>query len=380
MRHSCCSDGLDDSETVPATLLAHHGPALCHARSKQTHTRIDCTEAMSRELEAGAGVDSVEELVLEVLGGQVGGQLEQVHARARGREAVLVLACYGLEKGAVRAHAMDGERRLQRLEAQQGRARAARHELEQRALLLGRQGTHHLPELAHGAVKRVKPTRVHRVRSEVGHVEVALALAADEDLELNRVEEADPVDSDDILEASEEGLALSLDLLVEAVVGDKVEVLNPVAVVDLELRATRHELVHAAAADVVVGDCEVEAEVGDVPLVILEDQEVLVQGRVERWQLVEVVVLAEQLGQEEAAKGQVHLDAVKHGFTQHPAEEGHVLEVVVHYMREWVRIELTLGGKPEKPTVWALEKLPMTNSASERERGPQMCTYVHEMP
>ena len=50
------------------------------------------------------------------------------------------------------------------------------------------------------------------MRSEVRYVEVALALAADEQLQLDGVKEAYPIHPDHVLEAAEEGLALHLDL------------------------------------------------------------------------------------------------------------------------------------------------------------------------
>ena len=58
-------------------------------------------------------------------------------------------------------------------------------------------------------------------------------------LEFDRVEEADPIDSNQVLEAPEEGFALLVNLFVETEIRHQMDVLDPVAPVDLSMQGAR---------------------------------------------------------------------------------------------------------------------------------------------
>eukprot|EP00960_Hanusia_phi_P043941 756356-Hanusia_phi.AAC.4 len=247
---------------------------------------------------------------------------------------------------------MDGEGGLEGGEAEEGRARAGRDELEQSGLVSARQPRDYLPEPPARAVQRRVAPRVHDMRLEVFDVEASVVLPADEDLQLERVEEPDPLDADHVLEAAEEGVALPLDLLVEPVVGHEVDVLDLVGGGDFDVGAPGNELVHLSSSRLVYCDGEVQRQVPHVPLVVLEVHQVLVERRVERRELVKVVVLAQELGQEEAAEGEVHLDPVVHSLAEHPPEKRKVLEVGMDKeVAVGVGEELLLGGELEETVV-----------------------------
>ncbi|CAM9872850.1 unnamed protein product, partial [Heterosigma akashiwo] len=105
----------------------------------------------SAHFEARARVDGQQELLPQGPLGGVGGQLERVEAGG-GRGQLLVVPAH--------AHAVHGERRLQRLEPQRRRPLAGGHEPQQRAPLPVRELPQHAPEPAHG---RVQPRVAARV-------------------------------------------------------------------------------------------------------------------------------------------------------------------------------------------------------------------------
>ena len=102
----------------------------------------------------------------------------------------------------------------------------------------------------HAPVDRVRPPVV---AVDFGH-------ASDDELELTRVEDVDQVARDDLVEASEEGLDLSLDALDDAPLDAELDVLTLVGVGDGDVGAARLELDGLLRVEEIVGDCTASAE------------------------------------------------------------------------------------------------------------------------
>ena len=178
----------------------------------------------------------------------------------------------------------------------------------------------------------------------------------DETLQLVEVEQAQQVELYDVVDAAAEGQHLLVYLLVELVVGDEVNVLDLVLVGDQYVLAARLELDRLRLAELCRVEREVEIEVLHVALVVFEVEQVLINFRVERGQVVDVeprvVVLAQALLEKEAGKLDVRQQLALYGLGQHAAQEV-VVRVVVGYEHGYVRIgiEEAVAGEHKEATV-----------------------------
>mmetsp|Transcript_16851 Transcript_16851/g.51812 ORF Transcript_16851/g.51812 Transcript_16851/m.51812 type:complete len:657 (+) Transcript_16851:161-2131(+) len=163
----------------------------------------------SSQAESLGVLDGEQEPVAELLDGAVLGQEEVVEA--------------GVARGqALRVAAVLGHDDVEAAEAADGRAVRARHELEERPLLLLAEAVHDDPEVADDGAALGVAVGVLRRLLEV--LEVERRVAADEELELFAAEEVQDAAAADLAEAALEGFKARLDAVDEPPVHEGVDV------------------------------------------------------------------------------------------------------------------------------------------------------------
>mmetsp|Transcript_50598 Transcript_50598/g.131634 ORF Transcript_50598/g.131634 Transcript_50598/m.131634 type:complete len:287 (-) Transcript_50598:230-1090(-) len=197
------------------------------------------------------------------------------------------------------------------------------------------------------------PTGVLGVPSQVGDVEGDI-ISRDEPLELGGVEEAQPARGHDGVQPREQRLALRRDLLVEAIVSHQVDVLDAVVGRDGDRVATVSQVDGGARAKLFGVDGEGEAQVVlDVAVVALEKVERRGELGVERRQLVERRVLAEQLRCEEGREGELYHQALVDRLAEHAPDEVKQPQVVgVGGLRRRVGVQVALDRAAKVASLW----------------------------
>lgn len=153
-------------------------------------------------------------------------QLQQIDTRTRTRQPRLIIA-----------RISNTEPRTQTPEAQQRRPRRARHEFQHFPLILFRQFLHDLPEQLHAGVLGAVvadhiDAAVDGVSAKIGDIDAGGDGAADESLELELIEHAEPCWGDYGGEAAEEGGGLGVGLRGQAVASHVGDVDEAVGVCD----------------------------------------------------------------------------------------------------------------------------------------------------
>eukprot|EP00968_Pinguiococcus_pyrenoidosus_P008839 scaffold655_cov225-Pinguiococcus_pyrenoidosus.AAC.12 len=254
------------------------------------------------------------------------GQLQQIHARCRRGELPVRLM----------RHLLDADLRIERGEAQQRLARAARDEPQEVRVLSRRELVHALPERLDVRLARVVAARIGAVRLQVVQVDGVVAIAADQKLHLRRVEEAEPADRDELPEALQHRLALRLREHVELEVRQEVDVLQRV------LRRHRNVLAVGHQAHVVMRPegldvgLEVQAQIRHGFAVrlpraerhALHAHQPLVEALVEELQVVHVVVPAQQLVDERRRQARFHQDAFVERLPQDAPREAEPIQML----------------------------------------------------
>mmetsp|Transcript_1980 Transcript_1980/g.5954 ORF Transcript_1980/g.5954 Transcript_1980/m.5954 type:complete len:418 (-) Transcript_1980:260-1513(-) len=250
--------------------------------------------------------DGNREAVAQLAAARVRGHREQVEARVRVRQLHRVVA-----------RALQDEVELRK--AADGRAVAAGGEREERALVLGVEGVHDLPEVGDGGVVRAEAVvlgvRLQRVKVEV-------RLAADELLKLARREEGEGdavAQQQEALLKGGKRLSHGVD---EQVAHVRLHVLGSVVVGHRDAAAARDELVRGALAEHLVR----RGEVGEVSglHVALEGQqrrEAAPQGWIDLLQVGELHGGVLQSPPEELGEVEVEQGGVVDGEPEHEANE-----------------------------------------------------------
>eukprot|EP00160_Parvularia_atlantis_P018778 Unigene7099_Nuclearia_a/m.21765 Unigene7099_Nuclearia_a/g.21765 ORF Unigene7099_Nuclearia_a/g.21765 Unigene7099_Nuclearia_a/m.21765 type:complete len:776 (+) Unigene7099_Nuclearia_a:514-2841(+) len=289
----------------------------------------------SAEVKARVGLDRVEQLLAQHALVVVRRQLEQVEARRRGRQALDI------------GDRLDAQRWPDLREAEQGRPRARRDEPQELPPLLLRERLKHTPEQLHGRVVARVPAAVGQVLAHVVHIDRRVD-AADEHLQLVRAKQPQQVWVDDLGQATHKRHRRRVNLRVEPVERNQVRVVYAVAVGHGNVAPVRHQLNHAVAR-AAVADRKVEPKVAHVALVILHLEQVRVQLRVERRQVVQVVLPPEHAIEEEAGEWHLDQDALEQHLAKQAPDELHVLAVLgVALVRVRVRVQLVRGRRQEQ--------------------------------
>ena len=147
------------------------------------------------------------------------------------------------------------------------------------------------------------------------------------------------------MQPGEERLALRRDLLVEPVVGHQMDVLDAVLGGHGDDGAALAQVDACARPKLLRVDREGEAQVAlDVAIVLFEEVEARGELRVERGELIEGGVLAEQLGGEEGGEGQLHHDPLVQRLAERAPDEIKEAKVLrVGRARGWVWVQVALA-------------------------------------
>ena len=158
-----------------------------------------------------------------------------------------------------------------------------------------------------------------------------------------------PLRVDDLRQTLKERIALALDLLREPIVGDEVDILQPVLARHRDVAPVRDEVDRVRLPKLLLRNGEVEGEVLGVAGVVLEEDETLVELGVERREIVQPALLSKPLrektlgvsllpstvcdtstylGQKESCEGDVDEDALVQSLPQYPTDEAIPRQVV----------------------------------------------------
>ena len=185
--------------------------------------------ALLAQLKTCPSRDRVEQLLPQDVHRVVLRKLEQVHARRRSRQPSATCAAgaaAGVSAAAVtrlQMHTLDAKRRLEDLEAEERRPRAASDEEEKISPLLRRERAQRAPERSNIGLRAVVASAVLSARLEARYVEVSIA-ATEQELHLPRREHAHERRVHEGLETAQEGACLRRDGPVEVETRDEADV------------------------------------------------------------------------------------------------------------------------------------------------------------
>ena len=291
---------------------------ICNIYIKFTHVLAHAYALL--DAKSARLFDGHDELVIELLAARVGGQVEAIEAGVSARQRVQGAPSLDAESARTVGAAEGGE-------ALVGYARRAGDELEEFELLLVVEAVDGLPEPLDDRVIGMIARAVVGVLLPVGDVD--LDRAAEDELELARVEHLHVLGVDDLVEALDERLGLLLHAALHAPLDHALHILVLVLLGDRQVAAVLLEIALDDLAALVLGDAEREVEhIGDV--VLLDPRERLAELRIERLQVAQRPVgVAQQRLVEGSREERVEQILVDERHAEHSARE---LEPVEHVL------------------------------------------------
>ena len=152
-----------------------------------------------------------------------------------------------------------------------------------------------------------------------------------------------------------ESIALLLDLFVEFVISHQMNILNPVLIGDSNIIPISFQQFNPVLTKVFNSNGEVQSKVLHIPIICFQVEQILVQLRIQRVQMININIyqsLAKQLGEEECCQRKLNQHVLIQGFAKNSANEEVMLSALSMYLVCcWVGVEHLVKGQGEETTV-----------------------------
>merc|ERR1712004_13444 len=166
----------------------------------------------------------------------------------------------------------------------------------------------------------------------------------DECLQFSVTEHSQPVKIDNIGQSLPESNTLGSNLTVELEICDQMDVLDTVLISDRYVGTTKFHFLHVRLSNLFRDNSEIKAKILHTSVVIFQVEQVLVQLRIQRLQMIDVnicTLLSKQFRQKEAGKRQLHQHVFIQSLPQHSTDEEVMWNVIfmnLFYTGIWIEL------------------------------------------